>query len=121
MIRLRHESIGVMLCGVTRRYTASTSPYLQSDTHQRSYLGGPQCQSHMRTGPAIAIGTDHHNEARKKAYVSKEMHLAFAVGDRRTPGPGQYAQASGVRLPCALHLPTPQAPRMCCHRCVRQG
>ena len=64
----------------------------------------------MRSGPAAAMGSDHRNEARKKAFVSKALHHAFVLGDRQAPGPGQYVLRSGVRRLASLtEAPLPAA------------
>ena len=78
---------------------ATGAPYLYSMTmsHQRSYLGGPQCQSHMRSGTSALIGSDHRNETHKKTYLGKELCEAMQSADRDVPGPGQYQAASSVR------------------------
>jgi hypothetical protein len=89
---------------VCRSRATAGMPYLYS--HQRSYLGGAQCQSHMRTGPSIVIGTDDRNEDRKHTFSSKEMHRATAAGGLRdSPGPGQYACSSAVWSPSCFLSP----------------
>jgi hypothetical protein len=103
------------------RLQVAGAPYLLS--HQRSYLGTPQCQSHMRSGPTAVIGSDDRNEGRKKAFVSKEMHRATARPGWLLPGPGQYVQASSVCCstsstahgePPPVHLDTSTPPEPCC-------
>jgi hypothetical protein len=80
------------------RFRASGAPYLYS--HQCSYLGGPQCQSHMRSGPAIVIGSDHRSEARKKSHLSRELSKAQRFPDKEQLGPGHYPSSSSARIAC---------------------